>query len=71
MSENEIMLNDLNARIEFLQEMEDKLFSIKLDDDAHNEVVKYYKDGTAQIRELLERMRETVSLQIKGVQFVW
>ena len=71
MSENEIMLNDLNARIEFLQEMEDKLFSIKLDDDAHNEVVKYYKDGTAQIRELLERMRDTVSLQIKGVQFVW
>jgi len=70
MSENEIMLNDLNARIEFLQEMEDKLFSIKLDDDAHNEVVKYYKDGTAQIRELLERMRDTVSLQIKGVQFV-
>ena len=71
MSENEIMLNDLNARIEFLQEMEDKLFSIKLDDDAHNEVVKYYKDGTAQIRELLERMRDTVSLQIKGVQFIW
>lgn len=70
MNENEIMLNDLNARIEFLQEMEDKLFSIKLDDDAHNEVVKYYKDGTAQIRELLERMRDTVSLQIKGVQFV-
>ena len=70
MSENEIMLNDLNARIDFLQEMEDKLFSIKLDDDAHNEVVKYYKDGTAQIRELLERMRDTVSLQIKGVQFV-
>lgn len=70
MSENEIMLNDLNARIEFLQEMEDKLFSIKLDDDAHNEVVKYYKDGTAQIRELLERMRDTVSLQIKGVQFI-
>lgn len=70
MSENEIMLNDLNARIEFLQEMEDKLFSIKLDDDAHNEVVKYYKDGTVQIRELLERMRDTVSLQIKGVQFV-
>ena len=70
MSENEIMLNDLNARIEFLQEMEDKLFSIKLDDDTHNEVVKYYKDGTAQIRELLERMRDTVSLQIKGVQFV-
>lgn len=70
MSENEIMLNDLNARIEFLQEMEDRLFSIKLDDDAHNEVVKYYKDGTMQIRELLERMRDTVSLQIKGVQFV-
>lgn len=70
MSENEIMLNDLNARIEFLQEMEDKLFSIKLEDDAHNEVVKYYKDGTAQIRELLERMRNTVSLQAKGVQFV-
>ncbi len=70
MSENEIMLNDLNARIEFLQEMEDKLFSIKLQDDAHNEVVKYYKDGTAQIRELLERMRNTVSLQMKGVQFV-
>lgn len=70
MSENEIMLNDLNARIEFLQEMEDKLFSIKLEDDAHNEVIKYYKDGTAQIRELLERMRNTVSLQMKGVQFV-
>ena len=64
------MLNDLNARIEFLQEMEDKLFSIKLEDDAHNEVIKYYKDGTAQIRELLERMRNTVSLQMKGVQFV-
>lgn len=70
MSENEIMLNDLNARIEFLQEMEDKLFSIKLEDDDHNEVIKYYKDGTAQIRELLERMRNTVSLQMKGVQFV-
>lgn len=70
MSENEIMLNDLNARIEFLQEMEDKLFSIQLEDDELNDVIKHYKVGTAQIRELLERMRNTVSLQMKGVQFV-
>lgn len=62
-----IMIQDLERRIAFCEEMRDKLFAIKLDDDEQNEVVKYFRDGNQQNIDFFRAMRNSIGAQSSGI----
>lgn len=62
-----VMIEDLDKRIAFCQEMDEKLFAIKLEDEEQNNVVKYYKEGNLQNLDFFKAMRNSLGASASGI----
>lgn len=68
--DTEIMLIDLQRRIDFLNEIVN-LFTFKEEDtDEVKNITNKYREGLFEIIAFLNQMKDTVSLDKKGVKFV-
>lgn len=68
--DSEIMILDLQRRIDFLNEIVN-LFTFKEEDtDEIKNITNKYREGLFEIISFLNQMKDTVSLDNKGVKFI-
>lgn len=68
--DSEIMILDLQRRIDFLNEIVN-LFTFKEEDtDEIKKITNKYREGLFEIISFLNQMKDTVSLDNKGVKFI-
>ena len=68
--DSEIMILDLQRRIDFLNDIVN-LFTFKEEDtDEIKNITNKYREGLFEIISFLNQMKDTVSLDNKGVKFI-